>query len=154
GEEGVGQGQPGGVGVDDHGDLARHPLETVFQPQPQVLHPVQRALGVSRVVAVVPRRETKRLRLDPRHESRLASVSEAQTRAGSGDPQTSRISWRARSNSSSAITGVPSKGRSRSISTQERQPWYSSRTRTVTGRGMRWTRSSKMWSGWRRFQLR
>jgi hypothetical protein len=33
-----------------------------------------------------------------------------------------RISAAARSNSSSAITGVPSKGSSRSISTHERQP--------------------------------
>ena len=40
----------------------------------------------------------------------------------------------ARSNSSSAITGVPSNGRSRSISTQDLQPSYSGRTRTVTGR--------------------
>ena len=40
----------------------------------------------------------------------------------------------ARSNSSSAITGVPSNGRSRSISTQDLQPSYSGLTRTVTGR--------------------
>ena len=59
--------------------------------------------------------------------------------AGTGSPasQIARISAAARTNSSSAITGVPSKGSSRSISTHERQPWYSSRTRTVTGRGIR-----------------
>ena len=62
---------------------------------------------------------------------------------GSASPQMVRMAAAARSNSSSAITGVPSKERSRSISTQERQPWYSSRTRTVTGRGMRCTRSSE-----------
>ncbi len=60
-----------------------------------------------------------------------------QTSAASDWPATSRMISAARSNSSSAMTGVPSKGRSRSMSTQERQPWYSSRTRTVTGRGIR-----------------
>ena len=33
--------------------------------------------------------------------------------------------------------GVPSNGRSRYSSSHERQPWYSGRTFTVTGRGMR-----------------
>jgi hypothetical protein len=47
------------------------------------------------------------------------------------------ISSAARSNSSSESTGVPSKGSSRWSSSQERQPKYSSRTLTVTGRGMR-----------------
>src|SRR5690606_32515727 len=60
-----------------------------------------------------------------------------QARTGVDSATIERIESAARSNSSSAIPGVPSKGRSRSISTHERQPWYSSRTRTVTGRGMR-----------------
>lgn len=60
-----------------------------------------------------------------------------QASTASASPAIERIASAARSNSSSAMTGVPSKDRSRSISTQERQPWYSSRTRTVTGRGMR-----------------
>ena len=83
---------------------------------------------------------------DPKHERALGSADSRHEVVGAGDrqagtgsvsPQMSRISAAARTNSSSAITGVPSKGRSRSISTQERQPWYSSRTRTVTGRGIR-----------------
>jgi hypothetical protein len=42
-----------------------------------------------------------------------------------------------RPNSSSDSTGVPSNGRSRVISSHDLQPWKSSRTFTVTGRGMR-----------------
>ena len=72
---------------------------------------------------------------DSRHE--VVGAVDRQAGTGSMSPQMSRISAAARTNSSSAITGVPSKGSSRSISTQERQPWYSSRTRTVTGRGIR-----------------
>ena len=61
------------------------------------------------------------------------------------------ISSDARSNSSSDSTGVPSNGSSRLISSHERQPPWSSRTLTVTGRGMRNVRSSSTCSGWRRF---
>jgi len=46
------------------------------------------------------------------------------------------ISSAARSNSPSESTGVPSNGRSRWSSSQELQPPYSSRTFTVTGRGI------------------
>lgn len=73
---------------------------------------------------------------DPEHEGAAIAVSEGveeaagpaagarqggQVSAGSGSEaeQVSRIVAAARSNSSSAITGTPSKGRSRSISTQE-----------------------------------
>src|SRR5690348_7478321 len=52
----------------------------------------------------------------------LDALEQAQARTAAPSPQTSRISAAARSNSSSAITGVPSKGRSRSMSTQEWQP--------------------------------
>jgi hypothetical protein len=45
-----------------------------------------------------------------------------QAGTGSASLQIERIAAAARSNSSSAITGVPSKGSSRSISTQDRQP--------------------------------
>ena len=48
-----------------------------------------------------------------------------------------RISSEARSNSASERTGVPSNGSSRCSSTQACAPVYSSRTFTVTGRGMR-----------------
>ena len=37
GQERVGRGEPGRVGVEDHGDAARHLLEAVLEPQPQVL---------------------------------------------------------------------------------------------------------------------
>lgn len=61
-----------------------------------------------------------------------------QTSAGIAAPlQIASISSAARSNSSSDRTGVPSKGRSRCSSSQERHPPYSSRTLTVTGRGIR-----------------
>ena len=50
--------------------------------------------------------------------------------------------------------GVPSNGRSRVISRNERQPPWSSRTLTVTGRGIRYVRSSSTCSGWRRFHDR
>ena len=61
-----------------------------------------------------------------------------QTSAGIAAPlQIASISSAARSNSSSDRTGVPSNGRSRCSSSQERQPPYSSRTLTVTGRGIR-----------------
>ncbi len=58
-------------------------------------------------------------------------------KTGTASEAIASISAAARSNSSSERTGVPSKGRSRWISTQERQPPYSSRTFTVTGRGIR-----------------
>ena len=58
-------------------------------------------------------------------------------RTGTASEAIASISSEARSNSSSESTGVPSKGRSRYSSSHERQPWYSGRTFTVTGRGMR-----------------
>ena len=66
------------------------------------------------------------------------AVSDALASAGTPLPLAiASISSEARSNSSSESTGVPSKGRSRVSSSHERQPPYSSRTLTVTGRGMR-----------------
>ena len=61
----------------------------------------------------------------------------AQASAGTAPAAIASISPAARSNSSSDSTGVPSNGRSRCSSIHERQPWYSGRTFTVTGRGMR-----------------
>jgi prolipoprotein diacylglyceryl transferase len=78
-------------------------------------------------------------------------VDRPQTRTGTASEAIASISAAARSNSSSDSTGVPSNGSSRWISTQERQPPYSSRTFTVTGRGIRYVRSTITWSGWRRF---
>ena len=60
-----------------------------------------------------------------------------QTRTGWRSEAIEAISSDARSNSSSDSTGVPSNGSSRVSSSHERQPPYSSRTLTVTGRGMR-----------------
>ena len=60
-----------------------------------------------------------------------------QTSAGTRAPQIDSISSRTRSNSSSERTGVPSNGRSRAISSHERQPPIVVADLTVTGRGMR-----------------
>jgi hypothetical protein len=66
-------------------------------------------------------------------ERRAASYA----KTGTASEAIDSISAAARSNSSSESTGVPSNGRSRWMSTHERQPPYSSRTFTVTGRGIR-----------------
>ena len=58
-------------------------------------------------------------------------------RTGTASLAMASISAAARSNSSSERTGVPSNGSWRWMSTHEVQPPYSSRTFTVTGRGMR-----------------
>jgi prolipoprotein diacylglyceryl transferase len=78
-------------------------------------------------------------------------LNASQARTGTASEAIASISAAARSNSSSDSTGVPSNGSSRWISSQERQPPYSSRTLTVTGRGIRYVRSTITWSGWRRF---
>ena len=64
---------------------------------------------------------------DPRGQAITGTRSEA----------IAAISSDARSNSSSDSTGVPSNGSSRVSSSHDRQPPYSSRTFTVTGRGIR-----------------
>ena len=70
----MGEGKPGRVGVDDDGDVAGHQLETVLEPQPQFLHPVQRPLGEGGVATVMARGEAQRLSLNPRHWARLLAT--------------------------------------------------------------------------------
>ena len=53
--------------MDDDRDVAGHLLEAVLEPQPQFLHPVQRALGEGGVAAVMARGEAQRFGLDPGH---------------------------------------------------------------------------------------
>lgn len=66
---------------------------------------------------------------------RVTALAQAST--GTASDAIASICAAARSNSSSESTGVPSNGSSRCSSIHDRQPWYSGRTLTVTGRGMR-----------------
>src|ERR1044071_9984860 len=67
----MGEREPERVGVDDDDDVTGDEPETILEPQPQFLHPVQRPLRERRIAAVVTGRETQRFRLDPRHGATL-----------------------------------------------------------------------------------
>lgn len=114
--------------VEDDGDLVRDQRKAPGEALTGALEQLEDADDVVTVDRVVPRREVRRLGLLPG----------AQTSDGMLAP--SQMAWMAAeapANSSSLSTGVPSNGRSRVISSHERQPPNSSRTLTVTGRGMR-----------------
>src|SRR6185503_18701720 len=89
--------------------------------------------------AVAERLEARgiELVLDPSLFALSGDGPSSYAKTGTASEAIASISAAARSNSSSESTGVPSNGRSRWISSHERQPWKSSRTFTVTGRGMR-----------------
>jgi hypothetical protein len=55
--------EPAGVGVDDDRDPARGLLEAVLEAQPQVLEPIERALGACLVIRLVTGGEAQRLGL-------------------------------------------------------------------------------------------
>jgi hypothetical protein len=67
----VREGEPDGVVVQDHRDVARHGVEAVLQPQPQVLQRVEHAVRAGEVAVVVTGREAQGVGLDPGDGARL-----------------------------------------------------------------------------------
>ena len=136
-----------GVGIDRHplpGDSPEHDLGAELLAEPGARERADDVAAAADAeherLARLPQRAA-RARV-PASGGRLGCEAAARLgRCAGGSMPASRaiasIPAAARSNSSSAITGVPSNGSSRSISTHDRQPAYSGRTFTVTGRGMR-----------------
>src|ERR1019366_6678465 len=121
------------------GQVADCLREGLVKPLARQLEGVQDAVGVIGVGRVVACTKRRRNRLDPRHRICKRGAGGArmvQTSTGRGADAIPALSSDARSNSSSESTGVPSNGSSRVSSSHERQPPYSSRTLTVTGRGI------------------
>src|SRR3954452_18747887 len=129
----------------DDRHVARCPEEAAIELGPEQLHPVEQCHGIVRVTRVVAGCEGGGRGLDPRHSpsfgQRRPCPFPSYTSRGTASVAIASISAAARSNSSSERTGVPSKGNWRWSSTHDLHPPYSSRTLTVTGRGIRYVRS-------------